>query len=98
MPHPLQEHMQMVNNYPVHGQKRDMIGCQALNTGLYSEMRQRGNINWVTAGGDHSSDYWGNFGGINLAMGRKSGFNSYGPKFSQIGARIFDMSINKSSG
>lgn len=27
MHHPLQEHMFLVNNYPVHGQKRDWSGC-----------------------------------------------------------------------
>lgn len=75
-----------------------MSGCQSINTGLYSEMRQQGNIKWVTAGGDHSSDYWGNFGGINLAFGRKSGLNSYGPKFAQKGARMFDMRIDKNTG
>jgi predicted phosphodiesterase len=44
MHHPLQEHLQMVNNYPVHGQKRDRSGCQAINTGLYAEFKQKGNI------------------------------------------------------
>lgn len=98
MHHPLQEHMFLVNNYPVHGQKRDWSGCQAINTGLYSEFKQQGTVKWVSAGSDHSSDFWGNYGGINLAYGRKSGSNSYGPKFALRGARIFDMSISTLSG
>lgn len=44
MHHALQEHMFLVNNYPVHGSKRDYSGCQAINTGLYAEMRQAGTI------------------------------------------------------
>lgn len=44
MHHALQEHMTMVNHYPVHGQKRDMSRCQAVNTGLFSEVLQKGTI------------------------------------------------------
>ena len=69
-----------------------------MNTGVYAEMRQHGTIQWVTAGGDHSTDFWGGFGGINLSYGRKSGFNSYGPKFEKRGTRIFDMTFDKSTG
>lgn len=98
MHHSLQEHMTLVNHFPVHGQKRDMSGCQAVNTGLFSEMKQKGTIQWVSAGGDHSSDYWGSFSGINLGFGRKSGFSSYGPKFTQRGARVFDLFIDQTTG
>lgn len=54
-------------------------------------MSSQGNIAWITAGGDHSTDFWGQYGNINLAYGRKSGFGSYGPKFIQHGARIFEV-------
>eukprot|EP00353_Schmidingerella_taraikaensis_P002802 CAMPEP_0185582124 /NCGR_PEP_ID=MMETSP0434-20130131/19878_1 /TAXON_ID=626734 ORGANISM="Favella taraikaensis, Strain Fe Narragansett Bay" /NCGR_SAMPLE_ID=MMETSP0434 /ASSEMBLY_ACC=CAM_ASM_000379 /LENGTH=260 /DNA_ID=CAMNT_0028200849 /DNA_START=55 /DNA_END=837 /DNA_ORIENTATION=+ len=39
MHHALQEHMHLVNHYPVHGQKRDISGCQGLNTGLFAEFK-----------------------------------------------------------
>ena len=52
----------------------------------------------MSVGGDHSSDFWGNYGGINLAYGRKTGFSSYGPKFVQRGARVFDMFVDQASG
>ncbi len=93
MHHALQEHMQLVNNFPVHGQKRDNSSCQAINTGLYAEMKQAKTVQWVSAGGDHSTDFWGGFGGINLSYGRKSGYSSFGPKFQKRGARILDMKI-----
>lgn len=71
-----------------------MSRCQAINTGLFSEFLQKGTIQWVSAGGDHSSDFWGTYAGINLAYGRKTGFSSYGPKFVQRGARIFDIYVD----
>ena len=98
MHHSLQEHMHLVNHYPVHGQKRDMSGCQAINTGLFSEIKQKGTVQWITAGGDHSSDFWGTYAGVNLAFGRKTGMSSYGPKFVQRGARIFDIAVDQDSG
>jgi hypothetical protein len=77
----LHEHMNMVDTMPVHGTKRDYSGCQAINTGLFSEIQQQGTIKAVFAGGDHSTDVWGMYDGIMLGYGRKSGFGSYGPKF-----------------
>ena len=94
MHHGLQEHMTLVNHYPVHGQKRDKSRCQAVNTGLFSEFKKKGTIQWVSAGGDHSSDFYGDYAGITLGYGRKTGFASFGPKFVQRGARIFDLSVD----
>ena len=39
MHHGMQEHMHLVNHYPVHGQKRDLSRCQAINTGLFNEIK-----------------------------------------------------------
>lgn len=98
MHHGLQEHMHLVNHYPVHGQKRDMSRCQAHNTGLFSEFLQKDTVKWVSVGGDHSSDFWGTYGGVNLAYGRKTGYSSFGPKFVERGARIFDLYVNQETG
>ena len=38
MHYPLQEVMQMAENKPIHGVKRDYTGCQAINTGLFGEI------------------------------------------------------------
>lgn len=56
-----------------------------------------GTVQWVTAGGDHSTDFWGTYNDIKLSYGRKTGFGSYGPKFMQRGARIFELT-KRSSG
>ncbi len=95
---PLQEHMFMVNSMPVHGQRRDYTECQAMNTGFYAEILQQQTIQWVSCGLDHSTDYWGTYGGVGLSYGRKTGFGSYGPKFAKHGARIFDLNFNVDSG
>lgn len=94
MHHALQEHMNLVNSYPIHGSKRDVSGCQAANTGLFAAMQEEGTMSWVTAGGDHSTDFWGDYSGIKLSYGRKTGFSSYGPKFILRGARIFNIKQN----
>ena len=44
MHHALQEHMMLVNNYPVKGQKRDYSNCQAVNSGLFAQMKQSGTV------------------------------------------------------
>lgn len=69
-----------------------------MNTGLFAEMKQLGTVQWVSAGRDHSSDYWGTYGGMTLSMGRKSGYSSYGPKFAKVGARILDLTVNQTTG
>jgi hypothetical protein len=88
----------MVNSLPVHGQRRDYTECQALNTGFFAEILQQKTVKWVSAGSDHSTDYWGMYGGIGLSYGRKSGYGSYGPKFAKRGARLFDLHFDLDSG
>jgi len=61
-------------------------------------MKQKGTVKWVSAGADHSTDFWGTYNDINLSYGRKTGFNSYGPKFMMRGARIFELDVNEGSG
>jgi len=65
---------------------------------MFAEMKYQGTIQWISAGHDHSSDYWGSYGGISLSLGRKSGYSSYGPKFSKIGARVLDLTIDQTTG
>ena len=88
----------MVNNYSVHGTKRDYTECQSLNSGFFSEALQQGTISWITAGQDHNSDFWGSYGGINLSLGRKSGFGGFGPKFNKRGVRMLDLKFDMDSG
>jgi hypothetical protein len=61
-------------------------------------MKYQGTVKWIAVGHDHSSDYWGTYGGMNLSLGRKSGYSSYGPKFSKVGARVLNLSIDQKTG
>ena len=61
-------------------------------------MKASGTVKWVTAGGDHSTDLYGDYADITLSYGRKTGVGSYGPKFTQPGARVFDLTYDEDSG
>lgn len=37
------------------------------------------NVNAVFCGHDHNNDFYGNYLGINLYFGRKTGYGGYGP-------------------
>ena len=83
--------MHLYNDYPTYGTKRDHVGCSSINTGFYTAMKEAGTIQWTTVGHDHNNDYYGNYNGITLCYGRKSGYGSYGPKYMQRGARVFEF-------
>jgi hypothetical protein len=46
----------------------------------------------VSSGHDHNNDYYGDYEGITLSYGRKTGVGCYGPKNMLRGARIFELS------
>lgn len=48
----------------------------------------------MSVGHDHDNDYYGEFDGINLAYGRKTGHACYGPNNMQRGARVFEVTMN----
>lgn len=81
---PLYEHLDLYNTLPVYGTRdeSDGICCSSVNTGLYSAMQETGDIKNVFCGHDHYNDYYGNYHGITLGYGRKTG---YGDAPSTIG-------------
>jgi hypothetical protein len=53
-----------------------------------------GNVKATFCGHDHCNDYWGDYYGISLYYGRKTGYGSYGPfPGDQRGARILEFSL-----
>lgn len=48
----------------------------------------------MIVGHDHNNDYYGNYDGVNLAYGRKTGYGAYGPSGMLHGARVFEVSLN----
>lgn len=90
---PLQEFLDMWNLNDVYGNAYDPISCQSVDTGLYAEMRQIGNIEAIVVGHDHQNDYWGEYNGMKFYFGRKTGYGGYGPHYYQRGARVFEFSL-----
>jgi len=91
MHRPIQEFMQMANNYDVYGVKREVVGCQAINTGLFGAAVTQKKTGWISAGGDPDNDYVAEFHGLRLSYGRKSG--SGGPGSLPPGARVFELKM-----
>lgn len=88
---PLNEYLNLYNDYRFFGTKGEDICCWSINTGLFSALKEQKTVEWVTAGHDHNNDYYGQYQGINLAYGRKSGVGGYGPKKMKVGARVFEV-------
>jgi hypothetical protein len=88
---PVHEVMDMWNFHEVRGRLEDVgVCCPSLNTGLYSAAKEAGNIVSMAFGHDHSNDFLGDYHGITLAYGRKSGVGCYGPPPNmQRGARVW---------
>ncbi len=51
-------------------------------------------VTWVSVGHNHKNDFYGNFQGINLAYGRKSGVGGTKDPKLQIGARVFEVDMD----
>eukprot|EP00347_Sterkiella_histriomuscorum_P010662 403375407 len=92
---PLYEYMHLINSHSFFGTLGENVCCQAVNTGLFKAIKQQKSINWISVGHDHNNDYMGDYEGINLAYGRKTGYSCYGPKNLKHGARVFEVSYTE---
>ena len=86
----MQEYLTLYNEYPVRGQCR-WITPWSVNTGLFSAIIEQPTVSWVSVGHNHDSDFYGNYLGIYLAYGRKSGHGGWTCKNLLNGARIFEV-------
>ncbi|EFA75677.1 hypothetical protein PPL_10939 [Heterostelium album PN500] len=64
--------------------------CFGDGSHLVESMIERGDIRTLYFGHDHRNDFQGDFFGLNLGYGRKSGYGSYDPKYTQ-GARVLKI-------
>ena len=88
---PLVEFMDLWNYGKTDGTKADPVSCPLVNTQAFSAFRSAHNIKGIFVGHNHNNDYIGNFKGIDLAFGRKTGFGGYGPDYKH-GARVIKLS------
>lgn len=94
---PLYEHLDLWNVRGVNGDLAEGEGvcCSSVNTGLYAAMKEMGDIKGVYCGHDHNNDYIGDYHGIMLGFGRKTGYGCYGPPWGwQHGARVLEIMDN----
>ena len=71
----------MWNQNDIYGAAHDPVSCSSVDTGLYAAFKEIGNIDSVFCGHNHGNDYWGNYNGINLYFGRKTGYGGYMPQW-----------------
>jgi hypothetical protein len=86
---PIQEFMSLANYYNVTGHREHPVGCQAVNTGLFATAKEFGKVGWFAAGSDSNNDFMGEYHGVQLCYGRKTGKG--GPRSLKQGARIFHV-------
>ncbi|CDW91575.1 metallophosphoesterase [Stylonychia lemnae] len=91
---PIQEYMNLYNDENIYGEDGEYICCQSVNTGLFQLIQETNAVDWISSGHDHDNDYYGQYKGINMAYGRKTGYGQYGPNKLLRGARVFEISIN----
>jgi hypothetical protein len=93
---PIPEYMELWNYHMTYGTLQDEgICCAALNTGLYAAMKEMNDIKALWVGHDHKNDFYGDFYGITLGYGRKTGYGGYGPAIGTArGARVITLKEN----
>eukprot|EP01132_Coremiostelium_polycephalum_P005825 gene5825-7249_t len=80
------------NNYQVWGDFGDSGSCCFYTdfSKFVDTMVEIGDIKGLYFGHDHRNDYHGNYHGIDMGYGRKSGFGSYSSKYPE-GARVIEL-------
>lgn len=90
IPLPEYRYASVIDGHPLIGIRRENVTCPVLNTGLYTAMRECGDIAGIFAGHDHNNDYTTVWYGIMLAYGRYSGGNTVYNHLSN-GARVIEL-------
>ncbi|KAF2074367.1 hypothetical protein CYY_004342 [Polysphondylium violaceum] len=83
------------NNFPVYGDFGDMESS-CFYTHKYKfvdSLLEQGDIKGLYFGHDHKNDFIGDYKGLSMGYGRKTGYGSYNPKYQQ-GARVLLIDEN----
>ena len=88
---PISEYRDAYNWKGTYGTRNEGVNCPKFNTKVFEAMKKWDNIHATFAGHDHNNDYGGEYKGIDLVYGRKTGYGGYGPDFFQRGARIITL-------
>ncbi len=90
IPLPEYQYASVIDGHPLIGTRREKVTCPVLNSGLYTAMRESGDVAGIFAGHDHNNDYTTDWHGILLAYGRYSGGNTVYNHLSN-GARVIEI-------
>lgn len=75
-----------------YGNKLESVCSPQLNTGLFAAMVEQGDVTGVFVGHDHLNDYWGEWFGVRLCYGLKSGYHNYpSDETFNRGARVIEL-------
>ena len=88
---PIHEFMNLWNHGKTFGIKDEMVCCPFKNTNVFESFRRMGNMRVVGCGHDHNNNYGGNYKGVDLIYGQKTGYGCYGPTKTIRGARVFKL-------
>jgi len=88
---PLPEFLNLYNDEKFYGHAPEKIHCAVKNTGFFEAVKKNGDISAMFVGHDHNNDFGGWYDGVELAYGRKSGYNTYGDRH---GARVVVLKEN----
>ncbi|AAK80750.1 3',5'-cyclic AMP phosphodiesterase CpdA [Clostridium acetobutylicum] len=91
---PLKQQYEVWQSGKAVGERNENECCQGEDTGLFSKLKEIGDVKGVFVGHDHTNDYWGSLDGIALCYGRKTGFNCYDKEGFIKGARVIVLNEN----
>jgi len=93
---PPPEYVELYNEFPVYGLRNDTCGCPKVNSGFIRSLMSR-KVNAVFVGHAHNNCYGGDYYGIDLVFGRKTGYGSYGPDTFSRGGRVINVTESLSN-
>jgi hypothetical protein len=87
---PIPEYMNMWNEAMTYGSKNASVSCPRVNTQAFEAFLENSSIRATFCGHDHTNDFGGNYKGIELVYGRKTGYGAKGP-LGLKGARVIKL-------
>lgn len=88
---PLPEYTEVWEKGSCIGNKLENVCSPKINTGLFTQMIESGDVAGTFVGHDHLNDYAGDLYGIRLCYGRATGYSTYGRDDFERGARIIQL-------
>ncbi|WP_195570593.1 metallophosphoesterase family protein [Paenibacillus sp. 1001270B_150601_E10] len=88
---PLPEYTEVWEKGACIGNKLENVCSPRINSGLFTQLLESGDVVGTFVGHDHLNDYEGDLYGIRLCYGRATGYSTYGREDFERGARIIQL-------